>query len=327
MKKVLSCILFLALALAILLQLSGFLIPKAMNRYYILDKYLEENDAPRDVQVFGSCHAYTSFNPAVLEESTGLTSFVYANPGEIIPTTYVRMVEQFKRHIPKVAVLDIWGINAYETYDSTERILEYYMPPNVQMLPYSQEKLELIADFDALDPLEMHFPLSQYNVRLLDGTLTELDFDYRIEDIEHYAEKYIAMQMEERTALSGYLPQSVNDVSNYPQMQKHIAEDDFLQIEPVIVKYLEKIIALCEENNVELIFYRAPYVSTENELRKLNHFRQICEAYHIPFVDLEQEMELSYTEDFHDLYHLGTNGAKKATVCLQPYILAAIEQE
>ena len=30
------------------------------------------------------------------------------------------------------------------------------------------------------------------NVRLLDGTLTELDFDYRLEDVEQYAEKYIA---------------------------------------------------------------------------------------------------------------------------------------
>ena len=110
-----------------------------------MDTYLEEHDTYRDVQAFGSCHTYTSFIPAVLEENTGLTSFVYANPGEIIPTTYVRMVEQFKRHVPKVAVLDIWGINAYETYDETEEILEEYMPLNVQMLPNSKEKRELIS--------------------------------------------------------------------------------------------------------------------------------------------------------------------------------------
>ena len=32
-----------------------------------------------------------------------------------------------------------------------------------------------------------------------------------------------------------------------------------------------------KENNVELIFYRAPYISTENELRKKNYLEQYFE--------------------------------------------------
>lgn len=319
MKKIISCIIFIVLTIAILLQVSSVLYLKT-NRYYTLDRYLADNDAPRDVQAFGSCHTYTSFNPEVLENA-GISAFVYANPGEIIPTTYVRMVEQFKRHTPKVAVLDIWGINPYETYDSTEKILEYYMPANVQLLPYSKEKIELLADFPHLNPLEMLFPLSQYKDRLLDGSLIELDFDYKA-----HAKEYIGDQMIDRLQNSGFDHQGFVDVSNYPEEQNYVSDDDILEIEPVIVKYLEKIITLCEENDVTLILYRAPYISTDNELRKLNHLRQICQQHDVLFIDLEKEMELSYITDFYDMQHLSSFGAAKATRFLLPYIQATMEQ-
>ncbi len=327
MKKVISSIIFITLTIGLILLLTDISIPKTLNRYYILDRYLAQNDTDRDVQVFGSCHAYSSFDPSVLEENTGLTSFVYASPGEIIPTTYVRMLEQFQRHTPEVAVVEIWGINPYETYDSTEKILQEYMPLNVQMLPYSKEKAELVSDFADLDPLEMHFPLSQYKSRFLDGSLIGLDFKYRFEDMTIFTENFVTDQMALRLKMAGFAPHTVSDVSNYPEMQNHVAEDDVLEIEPVIVKYIEKIIALCEEYDVQLIFYRAPYVSTENELRKLNHFRQICAQYDVTFIDLEQMLELDYTSDLNDLYHLSYKGAVKATECLQSYITAAIQSK
>ena len=319
MKKVISSIIFIILTVAILLQISSVLFLK-INRFYMLDKYVTKYDAPVDVQVYGSCHAYTSFVPEALE-SDGITSFVYANPGEIVPTTYVRMVEQFKRHVPKVAVLDIWGINAYETYEYTTIILEHYMPANVQMLPYSREKVALMEDFPELDPLQMHFPLSQYKDRILDGSLTELDFDY-----EKHAKNNIGEHMTKRFQNSGFYPQGFSDVSDYPQKQNHVSEEDVLQIEPIIVKYLEKIFALCKENDVELILYKAPYISTVNELRKLNHLRQLCQQHDVLFIDLEKEMKFSYTTDFFDLYHLSTFGANRATKFLKPYIQAAMEK-
>ncbi len=326
MKKIISSIIFIILTVALLFQVTDLLMPKAINRYYIMDKYLAENDTYRDVQAFGSCHTYTSFNPAVLEKNTGLTSYIYANPGEIIPTTYVRMVEQFKKHVPKVAVLDIWGINAYETYDETEEILEEYMPLNVQMLPNSKEKTELINDFESLDYWEMCFPISQYKTRLLDDSLTALDFDYNVEGLAPFSIRWIVTQMEKRQSLNGFVPQSPQLVEDYYTRQLQVSDDFVVEIEPVIVKYLEKIFALCEEYDVELILYRAPYLATENELGKLKHLKQLCQEHDVLFLDLEQEVDFSVKSDFSDYYHLSPNGAEKATQYLEPYILDAINK-
>ena len=78
---------------------------------------------------------------------------------------------------------------------------------------------------------------------------------------------------------------------------------------------------MCKDYNVPLIFYRSPYLSNENELKKLNHLKDICNSYNIPFIDLEQEITYDYTKDFNDGYHLCEIGANKSTDYLANYIL------
>jgi hypothetical protein len=77
---------------------------------------------------------------------------------------------------------------------------------------------------------------------------------------------------------------------------------------------------------VELIFYRSPYISKENELRKLNHFRQICDQHDVLFLDLEQEIDYDYNTDVFDYEHLSETGATKSTDFLIPYILEAAKK-
>lgn len=298
--------------------------PKATNRYYILEKYLDENDGAYDVQVFGSCHSYTSFNPVYLEEQTGVTGFVYGNAGEIIPTTYVRMKEQFEEYVPKVALVEIWGINPYETYSTHECVFGFYFQNNLERLPLSSEKLEVIGDFDTLDIFEMNFPIALYKDRITDEELTNVDFNYSFEGIKPYSTEYTFNEMSSRLANNGFKVTPAKSIEDYPDYQNYIGEDEFLEIEPDIVKYIEKIIELCEKYGVTLIFYRSPYLSTENELRKLNHLEQICAVHGVLFVDLEAEVDYDYTVDFQDYQHLSENGANKSTLYLAEYILDAI---
>ena len=325
MKKLIKCIIFCAIAIALVFRVSDILVPKAANRYYILEKYLDENDAAYDVQVFGSCHSYTSFNPVYLEEQTGVTGFVYGNAGEIIPTTYVRMKEQFEEYVPKVALVEIWGINPYETYSAHERVFGFYFQNNLERLPLSSEKLEVIGDFDTLDIFEMNFPIALYKDRITDGELTNVDFNYSFEGIKPYSTEYNFNEMSSRLANNGFKVTPSKSIEDYPDYQNYIGEDEFLEIEPDIVKYIEKIIALCEEYGVTLIFYRSPYLSTANELRKLNHLEQICAVHGILFVDLEAEVDYDYTVDFEDYQHLSETGANKSTLHLAEYILDAIK--
>ena len=329
MKKVISCLLFCALIVGSLVSLNVFLIPKADNRYYMMKQYLADNPQQNmhDVQVYGSCHAYTSFNPLYLEERTGISAFVYASASEIIPTTYLRMIEQFKIHTPKIVLVETWGINPYETYIPSAEILGEYLPSAIEMIPFSRERQEVINDFDTLDSLTMCFPLITYKDRLTDGSINTCDFDYSFANTQPYAKEWLYNEMSIRFSTNGFRVNPSMEINDYPLRQATIDDGAFTQIEPVIVKYLQKIIDLCKENDVDLIFYRAPYVATVNELQKLNHLRQICNDNGIAFLDLEKEIEYNHAADFYDYEHLSEIGANRSTEFLASYVLDALKKQ
>jgi len=316
MKRLISCAIFCIIVLILFVTINDVLVPKSENRYYILEKNFNQINNKFDFLVFGSCHSYTSFNPIYLEEKYNMSAYVLGNPGEIIPTTYIRMKEQFKKYTPKYAIVEVWGINPYETYDSTEIILTHYLENNVERLPLSLDKLELINDFN-LDIIEMNCAVSKYKDRIFNQDLKEFDFNYSFEKISKNQDP---TEMSMRLANNGFKINPSYDVTEYFQ-NKLIVDNDFLEIEPVIVKYLKKIIKLCKEYDVELIFYRSPYLAKENELKKLNHLQEICNKYNVPFIDLEKKIKYDYTKDFGDVYHLSETGANKSTDYLANYIL------
>ncbi len=331
MKKIVSCVIFVALVLCLVSVATEILTPKFENRYYALEKYLEDHpeDNLHDVQVFGSCHSYTSFNPVYMEEVSGVSGFVYGNAGEIIPTTYARMVDQFQKHTPKVALVEIWGINPYETYSSHDRVFGFYLANNLERTELSWAKQEIILDFQNkkyqdISLLSMNFPVMNYKDRLLDGSLTDLDYDYSFEDTKDYTTPYTYREMVSRLKNNGYRAYTPIAIADYPEKQNTVAPGALVEIEPDIVEYIQKIIDLCKKKDVALIFYRSPYTSTENELKKLNHLRQICEKSDVLFIDLEAEIPYDYKTDFLDYQHLSEIGANKSTEFLLPYIMDAL---
>ena len=330
-KRIVGCVVFLSLVLYLVSGATEILLPKPENRYYILEDYLRDHpeDTQHDVQIFGSCHSYTSFNPVYMEERTGVSGFVYGNAGEIIPTTYVRMVEQFKKHTPKVAVVEIWGINPYETYSSQEGVFGSYLTNNLQSAETSWAKQEVIWDFrdkefEDISLLNMNFPIVTYKGRLLENSLTKLDFEYDLAETENEILLSTYHEMTSRLKNNGYSANSPYPISDYPEKQNTIQPGEIVEIESDIVKYIYKIIDLCKDKGVELIFYRSPYISTVNELKKLNHFRQICQENDVLFLDLEAEIIYDYKCDFLDYEHLSEIGANKSTEFLLPYIMEAM---
>ena len=333
LKILVSCVLFVALTLHLLGVAADILTPKFENRYYVLEDYLEDHPEHNlhDVKIFGSCHAYTSFNPVYMEEVTGVSGFVYANAGEIIPTTYARMVDQFEKHVPKVALVEIWGMNPYETYSTQEDVFGHYLTNNLERTEFSLAKQEIILDFsdkeyESIDLLSMNFPVMNYKDRILDGSLTALDFNYSFEETQPYTATGTYYEMTTRLKNNGYRATLSHPIENYPQKQNTIAPGEMVEIEPDIVKYIQKIIELCKSKDVELIFYRSPYISTVNELKKLNHLKQICDENEVLFIDLEAEIQYDYKTDFLDYQHLSEIGANKSTECLLPYIMDALGQ-
>lgn len=326
-KRILACVLFCALTVFLIVCFNDLLVIKTSNRYYMMDRKLAELDGEFDVQIYGSCHAYTSFDSMILEEEYGVSTYNLAQAGEIIPVTYVRMQEQFRKYAPEVALVEIWGVNPYETYITTESIINDYMLPNVSQIDFSPEKVELIRLYDSLDMLAENFPIAKYKDRLMDFSLNEADFNYSLETVAENAVEgtlYVGKAMAKRFANNGYLRNDTEPLADY-DLQQGDSGGESLAVEEEFMLYIDKIIALCEEYDVQLIFYRAPYRATDNELKKVNYLKEYFGERDIPFFDLEEEIDFDPACDFNDYEHLSESGARKATEYLVEYILPCLE--
>lgn len=338
-KRIVAWLLFCLLVFALIAKTNDVLVYKKYNRYYVMDEAIAELDEPVEVQIFGACHSYTSFHTPYFEEKYGYSSYDFGNPGEIVPVTYLRMRERFKKDVPKVALVEIWGLNAHETYSAPSDIFGYFLPPNIERLPFSLEKLEVIRDYDSLDEIYENFAISKYKDRVVTMELEKVDFNYSLETYMEQTSAYSKNEMIQRTSNRGFceMPMHLDtswiakeytpymNVSDYKEKQSFVEDDEKLAYEEDIQKYINKIIDLCEKKGVELIFYRAPYVSTENELKKSNWFEEFCAERGIAYIDLEKEISFDVEKDFLDYHHLNKYGAEKATDFLAKEILSVIQ--
>ena len=324
MKKIISIVAFCLVALCLISIINPVFVDKAYNRYYMLSRELEKHE-DIDVQVYGSCHAYTSFDSLYFSEKTGLNSYNMANPSEIMPATYLRMYERFKEDVPEVVLVETWGLNAYQTYITKEEIFDSYFGLNIEDIPVSLEKLSVINDYECLDYLEENLYIAKYKDRLLDFSLSEVDFKYSFEkaakENDPTSIHWLYEEMKNRFSHKGFKANPSEELLDYEEQQAKVNEQDVLAIEEDLVYYLDKIIELCNNNEVEVIFYRAPYRSSEEELKKVNYLAQYLKEKQIVFYDLEKEIEFDYKTDFFDYEHLSASGARECTEFLMGKIL------
>ena len=285
----------------------------------MLRQELQDHPSKDDLNIFGSCHAYSSFHVPYYQDHFGHSAFNISNPGEFIPITYINMAQQFKIHAPKVALVDIWGIQVYNTYSSKKAILGNYALDNLESIPLCPEKLEVLCDFREINALSAFYPIVRYHSRIYNGDLHLYDFNYSLDavykeevSIQSSKTSWVVREAKQRIENKGTVLWPSVPQPDYPALQAHISDEE-CAVEPVIMKYVDKIINLCAKYDVQLIFYRAPYISNSQELMKVNYLHHYLDEKNIPFYDLEEELSFDYETDFLDLHHLSETGMVKAT--------------
>ncbi len=260
---------------------------------------LEENSM--DVLFLGTSHSYYAFNPAVFYERTGLNSYVFAGECQPIGVTYHYFIEALKTQKPKVVVLDLFSLLPSSQGCQTSGIIQ----KNLEDLKTSGNK------FKALDLLEdeeerfnAKFDLMLYRSRW--SEIEEEEWLYPLSD--HFNPTF--------GFTSGW-PGS-NDVFErpvyYTTNQKRPIESQ--------LSYLEYIVSLAKENDIELILFKTPFYEEEEDFKTMNMLAEFAYLHEIPILD----MNLDYNKyDFKfdvdgDVWHCNVRGAIKVTNVIAEYI-------
>ncbi len=229
--------------------------------------YAEEKNS-LDFVFIGSSQMFTTVVPAVLWEEYGMTAYDFGANEQPMYLSYYYIKEALKYQDPKAIVLEVSYCNTPEyTHEGVLHI-------NLDDLRMGPVKLEAIFDIiPAGERWPYIFELGKYH-----ETWKSLN-QPAMESI--FADKH--------NPYKGYTP-SQDGFADGGVFNEEIAKvTDKAKLAKLSVKYMEKIIGLCKEEGVDLLFLKTPNDHIRNQ-PEYNAVGDIAKKHDIPYLDLNKEM-------------------------------------
>lgn len=255
-----------------------------------------------DVLFLGSSISATSYIPQELYNRYGITSYNLASEKQSPVISYFWLKEALHYQQPEAVVLDCYFLfdqngNVMNTNeDSIRRALDY-----MKWSPLKKEAIRTICDLDdSQSQFSYYFPNIRYHSRWLE--LTENDF--------------LFSEMASRYGLMGYAPLADNCKNEEYTPYGSETTGEETNILPLMEKYLDNILLLCEQNDITLILTYSPILNTD--IGKHHAIQKYADAHNLLFIDFNEEKvyketDFHFAEDSYDTAHNNLWGAEKIT--------------
>ena len=309
MKKNLKNILIILFKAALIIFLAA-----TLNRIF-MPKYIFENQDGRitgeyypcakytDVVFAGPSTAFSGIDPAVLWDEEGISSFVRANALQTMWISYYMIEDAIKCRKPELVCLDVTFIKYDDDFveePSTRKALDgmRLSPSKIECARASMGKDEKIADYI--------YPLFRFHSRW-----QELSWD----DIRY-------AWYDKPVTLAGYIADRNIDGTDEDVLVYSRGDSD--PIGARTMDYLDRIIRLCRENDIQLMLFKTPAFSDNWSSDLDSQIAAKASEYGLPYINFDaynDDIGLDYKLDTPDRgSHLNDTGAKKFSSYLGRYI-------
>lgn len=268
-----------------------------------IDQLYHTDEDLIDLVFLGSSHCYYGIYPELLWEENGIAGFDLAVSAQDRDSAYYQLKELLKTQHPGVVVVDIYGI-CHEKHLVESNVYRNYLSMKVSLNSFSH--IMAYTEQEKRKELLARWPIVHTRYR----ELKEFDF-------VPYEPSIIG-----RGSLitwNTYAVEEDNAVNRCETVQPLNAGNR---------EWVQKLIALSEEEDFELIFSLIPWKREDEKQAIINGFREYIKDKDIPFLDfteLAEELDLCSATDWADPEHLNARGAQKLTRCLGTYLTAQYE--
>jgi hypothetical protein len=265
----------------------------------IQDNFAKLEKDSVDLIFIGNSHQFCSISPQVLADEYGIESFMLSTSAQTIPMSYYAAMEAIELQHPETIVLEVsYCANDFRTV--TDEMSHCFFDG----MPNCKAKHLAIKDLiKEKDRIYYYLPMGLYHNRWKE--LTQDDFSITLVDERggvHY----------EDVKYNGEIPL--------------IGPEETETMPAEMEKYMDMLVALCQENDVQLILYVAPFNTlwgSAEEIEDLykrerifNYVGAFAEKYHVPYYNLfyeQEELGLNGETDWKDTQHLNYFGQQKLT--------------
>ena len=296
MKKVRVVIIILVF-IGIFYFLNVLLMPKYQDSLVEGSFTNEYYKSPKNHEVIflGDCEVYANFNPMVLYEEYGISSYVRGNSQQMIWQSYYLLEETLKYEIPKAVVFNVNSLRYDKTSDKRN---EAYNRLMIDRMKWSDTKIKLIKE--SMLPEETFisyvFPILRYHSRYKELSKEDLKYFFKRKDVTY----------------NGFLVnKNVKGVDNLPT--KRVLKS--YEFDKENIEWLDKILELCKKNDIKLVLIKAPsvypywYDEYEEQVRT---YASKNDLVYVNLLDSVEEIGIDYQIDTYDGgLHLNLDGSIK----------------
>lgn len=296
-KTWIKIVLTITVCVVCLWLLQRLLVPKYVDGVIegaFIAEYYEEKNKQFDVIMVGDCEVYENFTPMVLWEEYGIHSFIRGSAEQYVWQSYYMLEDTLRYYTPKVVVFNVLAMNTDKSKS------EAYNRMTLEGMEWSMSKVNAIRA--SMTPeeqfLDYVFPILRYHSRW--SELTTDDFKY--------------MFHKDTVSFSGYYMRLDTKAAEGIPPKKLLTDYSFGEN---AWNYLEKMTALCKENDIQLVLIKAPslYPHWYDEWeQQIEEYAAEHDLLYINFLEYTEEIGLDYTQDTYDAgLHMNLSGATKLT--------------
>ena len=298
MRKIISNV--VSLLLVVVLVVGGIAYLSRMTERKESKNKFEDfytNAQEYEVLFLGASHVLNGIFPMELWEEYGITSYNLAGHGNRMAMNYWVLRNALEYANPKLVVVDTFMIGREDKIASLEQL-----HISSDHIPYSQLKVEMIEDLVEEEERrkDFLFKFSTYHHRW--NELTQEDFQKGI-NVEKGAESRI----------------------NVAKVQENLAieESDVLEEKTINMEYLDRIVSLCEEKEIQLLLTYLPFPDPAGWRKESNTMEEVAKEYGVHFLDYDtlNSVIIPHTDYYDKDSHLNPSGAKKITRYLGDFMV------
>ena len=295
---------FLAVMMSCLL-LQQYVLRNVDHNSLRVEGFYQEKRDSLDAVFIGASDIYTSFMPGRAYEKYGFTSYLLASESITSEGVITAVKEVVRTQHPSLIIIEA---NAFLYGDSDNETNEAHVHKFFDNLPFSINKLNYINRKVPVDN-KWEFPLIKYH-----GLWTELP------DRVNMMQSNFNLDLRGYNYLKGFRTTAKVFKSDTPSLNSQLPyETGELDLDPELQQNLFDLLDYSKENNLNVIFVRAPHYVTKDtydRVKRSNKMESILEERGFEYYAFENYSELIGIDDSRDFYnedHMNVYGAIKFT--------------
>ena len=263
------------------------------------DMFVKWKPAHADIVFIGNSHQFCTIDTDLLYSDYGIESYMLASSAQTVPMSYYAAMEAIELRQPDVICFEVsYCANDFMTVEGMDHCF-------FDGFPRCEARKEALEDLiDPEDRIYYLLPIGLFHSRWKD--LTEADYSgFPVSERGTYHQNTL------------YINQDI------PVVEK----DEIYPMPGEMERYLRMLIELCEEKNVKLILYAAPFngmfPGEEGSMQDLgmrqrifNHVGVVAEEYGVEYHNLFYEIDaigINNETDWADSQHFNIFGQYRLT--------------